>query len=112
MVLAFGIEADDPLAGLTEIREDELEEIALTLTGVTEDEDVGCGLIFGSAVEVHEDVRAVLISANIQTVGIGLAGEVEGIEIGNAGGRQYALVLCAELIEAHGKNGEESFFLP
>ena len=81
MVLAFGIEADDPLAGLSEIREDELEEITLALTGVAEDEDVGCGLIFGSAVEVHEDVRAVLISADIQTVGIGLAGEVERIEI-------------------------------
>ena len=112
MVLAFGIEADDPLARFTEIGEDELEKITLALTGVAEDEDVGCGLIFGSAVEVHEDVRAVLISADIQTVGIGLAGEVEGIEIGNAGGRQYALVLCAELIEAHGQNGEESFFLP
>ena len=72
MVLAFGIEADDPLAGLTQVRENELEEITLALTGVTEDEDIGCGLILGTAVEVHEDVRAVLISADIQTVGIGI----------------------------------------
>ena len=82
------------------------------MTGIAQDQDVGCGLILRAAVEVHEDVGAILISSDIQSLGIGLTGEVEGIQIGRRAGWQHTLKLCAELIAAHRQHGEEAFLLP
>ena len=66
-----------------EVAENELEKIALALTGVTENQDIGRRLIFGSSVKIDQNIRAELIAPNVQALGIGFAGEVERIEIGN-----------------------------
>ena len=82
------------------------------MTGIAQDQDVGCGLILRAAVEVHEDIGSILISADIQPLGIGLAGKIEGIQIGNRAGWQHTLELRAKLIAAHRQHGEEAFLLP
>ena len=82
------------------------------MTGIAQDQDVGCGLILRAPVKIHEDIGSILISADIQSLGIGLAGEVEGIQVCHRAGWQHALELCAELIAAHRQHGEEAFLLP
>ena len=82
------------------------------MTGIAQDQDVGCGLIFRTAVKIHKDIGAILISADIQSLGIGFTGEIEGIQIGNRAGRQHPLELCTKLIAAHRQHREETFLLP
>ncbi len=53
------------------------------LTGVAEDEDVAVGLVVVSAVEVDENVGSVSVFSNIEAVGIGLTGVIEGVQIGD-----------------------------
>ena len=62
LILTFGIKANNTLAGLPDVGQNQLEQIALALTGIAQDQDVGCGLIFRAAVEVHEDIGAILMS--------------------------------------------------
>ena len=52
--------------------EDQLQEVALALAAVAEDQDVARCLVLCSSVKVNKDVRSVLISSDIQAVGIGL----------------------------------------
>lgn len=63
--LRFGIETDYTLARFTDIGENEFQKITLALTAVAEDEDIACSLVLSSAVEIHKDIRAVFISADI-----------------------------------------------
>lgn len=112
LILGLGVQTDDCLAGLADVGQDQLEQIALALTAVAEDQDVARSLVLRAAVEVHEDVRAVFISPDIQSLGIGLAGEVERIEVCHAGCRKDSFILRAELIVTVRNHGQESFFLP
>ena len=61
----------------------EVNVLALILF-VAEDEGAGVGLVGGTAVEVHDDVGAKPVPANEETLGIGFAGIVHGVQIGNA----------------------------
>ena len=60
------------------IADQQLNEVALALTAVAQDQDVGGGLVALAPVEVHHDVAAKLVLADIEAVGIGLAGIIEG----------------------------------
>lgn len=112
LILGFGIQADDRLAGLADVGQDQLQEVALALAAVAEDQDVARCLVLGAAVEVHEDVRAVLVPSEIQSLGIGLAGEIERIEVCHAGCRKDPFILYSELIVSGRDHGQKSFFLP
>lgn len=57
LILGLRVQADDRLARLSDVGQDQLEQIALALAAVAEDQDVACGLILGATVEVHEDIR-------------------------------------------------------
>ena len=112
LILTFRVQADHTLAGLPDVGQEQLEQIALTLTGIAQDQDVGCGLILRAPVKIHEDIGSILISADIQSLGIGLAGKIEGIQVGHRAGWQHTLELGAKLIAAHRQHGEEAFLLP
>ena len=77
------IQTDDRLAGLQQVFQQELQQEALALAGVAEDEDAAVGLVLSTAVEVHDDVASVAIPADVEAVGIGLAGVVEREQIGD-----------------------------
>ena len=81
------------------------------MAAISENEDVGGRFVLGSSVEVYEDIRAVFISSDIESVGIGLARIIEGIEVCHRACRQHSLELRSELIEAHGQNRKKSLFL-
>lgn len=112
LILGFGVQADDRLARLSDIGQNQLEQITLSLAAVAEDQDVAGSLVLGTTVEVHEDVRAVLVPSEIQSLRIGLAGEVERIEVCHAGCRKDSFILRSELIVTGRDHGQKSFFLP
>ena len=108
----LGVQRDHRLACLQQIADQQLDEIALALAAVAQNEDIGGGLVAVPAVKVHHDVAAVLVFSNVKAVGICLAGVIEGIEIGHAAGRQYPLELLAQHIVAHRADAEEPLLLP
>ena len=56
-----------------------LEQMGLALAGVAQNQDIGVGLVIGPAVEVGEDIGAELVPAQVEPMGIGLAGIVKGV---------------------------------
>ena len=63
--LMLRVQADDRLAGLQQVFQQELQQEALALAGVAEDEDAAVGLVLATAVEIHNDVAPVAILADI-----------------------------------------------
>ena len=107
----FGVQGNHRLACLQQIADQQLDEVALALTAIAQNEDVGRGLVAVPTVKVHHDVAAVLVFPNVKAVGICLAGVIEGIEIGHAAGGQYPLELPAQHITAHRDDAAESLLL-
>ena len=87
----FRIEGDHALTALQDVADEQLEQIALALAGVTQDEGAASGLVLGPALHVHQDIGAELVPADVETLGVGLAGMVEGIQVANRCGGQYPL---------------------
>ena len=108
----LGVQSNHRLACLQQIANQQLNEVALALAAVAQNEDIGGGLVAVPAVKVHHDVAAVLVFPNVKAVGICLAGVVEGIEIGRAAGGQYPLEFPAQHIAAHRTDAAESLLLP
>ena len=104
----LGVQRDHAFARLPHIAEQELQKITLALSGVAEDEDAGVGLVRSTVVEVHDDVGAEAVPANEEALGIGFAGIVHGVQIGNAPGRQNTFRKIGKLAAARGVGGEKA----
>ena len=81
------------------------------MSGVTEDEDVCVGLIIGSAIEVYDDVAPVLVTSDIESVGIGLTGVVKRIEIGDGRCGENSFKLRGKTVVSARADGSEAFQL-
>ena len=77
----FHIQGNHGFARLEEVEQEQFEQIALTLAGVAEDQDVGGGLIVISLIKIYEDIGPVLVLADVESVRIGLARIIEGIQV-------------------------------
>ena len=75
------------------------------------DQDVGRGLVLVPLVEVHQNVAAVFVFADVEALGVQLARVVEGIEIRHAGGGQHSFKLDAECVVAAGIDAAEALLL-
>ena len=91
--LIFRVQADHGLPGFQQIGDQQLQQEALALTGVAQDEDAGVGLVVRAAVKVNDDIAAEFVPADVEALGIGLAGVVAGVEIRHRGRRQDPLAL-------------------
>jgi len=111
LVLHFRIEGAHIHAGFPKITQDELEKIALALTAVAENEDVGVGLVIGSLVEVHQHIAAKLIPPHIKAIAICFARIVKGIEVCHRTCWENTLELVTEHIEAAGHHALEALLL-
>lgn len=112
LILRFGVQSNDPFPGLPQVGQQQLHEIALALAGVAQDQDVAVGLVLAAPVEVRQNIGSEFVSADIDPVGIRLAGKVERVEIGRGAAGQHALELRLKLIGPHGQSGEEALQLP
>ena len=93
LLLMLCIQGDHGFAGFEEVDDQVLHEVGLALTGVAENKDAAGGFVRVALVEVHEDVRAVVILADVKAVAVRLAAVVEGIEIGHRRGGEHPLKL-------------------
>ena len=107
----LGIQCDNGFPGLQQIEDEELHQIAFPLAGVTENEDVGRGLILVTLIEVHEDVAAVLVPPDIEALCVRFAGIIEGIKVCHGVGRQDSFKLRSKGIVAHGTGTAEALLL-
>ena len=111
LILLFRVKAEDGFAGHSRVGKNELEKIRLTLSGVTEDKDVGISFVIASSIEVHDDVRSELISTDIESVGIRLTRIVKRITVRHGRCRKDSFKLCAEHVVTARHTSYESFLL-
>ena len=111
LLFMFGVQTDDGLAGLQQIQDQQLHQVGLALAGVAQDQDVGGSLVLVPLVEVHQNVAAVFVFADVEALGVQLARVVEGIEIRHAGGGQHSFKLDAECVVAAGIDAAEALLL-
>jgi hypothetical protein len=95
-------------AGFPQAAQDQLQQIALALAGVAENENVGVGLVVGAAVEIDEDIAAEFVPAQAEALRVGLAGIVERVQVGGGAGGQHPFELIPEHIPSGGHHRQES----
>ncbi|MPM17547.1 hypothetical protein SDC9_63943 [bioreactor metagenome] len=95
-ILMLGIKANHVFSRFEDIAEDELQKIALALAAVAEDENIGVGLVIIALVKIRDDVAPKFIPPEVKAVSVRFPAVVEGIQVGNGAGRQYAFELVAE----------------
>ena len=111
LLLMLGIQRDNGFAGLQQIEDEELHQIAFALTGIAEYKDIGGGLILITLVEVHEDVAAILVPSDIEAPCVRFTAVIERIEICNRACRQDTLELRSEGIVSHRAGAAEALLL-
>ena len=110
--LMLGIQRDHGFARLQQVADKQLHQIRFALPAVAEDEDIGGGLVTVAAVEVHHDVAAVFILADIKAVGICFAGVIERVQVGHAAGGQHTLELAPKGVITHETDAVKALLLP
>ena len=111
LLFVFHIQGDHGFARLEEVEQEQFEQIALTLAGVAQDEDVGGGLIVIPLIKIYEDIGPVLVLADVESVRIGLARIIEGIQVGHRAGRKDPFKLGAEGVAAGRHNRNKALLL-
>ena len=111
LLLMFGIQGDDRFARLQQIEDEQLHEIGLALAGVAQDQDVGGGFVFVSLIEVHQNVAAVFVFADVEALGVQLAGVVERVQVGHGTGWQHPFKLDSEDVVTTGSHTAEALLL-
>ena len=110
-ILLLGIQGDERFSRLTQRHEQELQKVGLTLSRVTQDEDIAVGLVIASAVEVHKDIGSVSVLADIEAVGIGLTGVVKRIQVRHGGRGKHSFKERCECVISARHTGFEAFLL-
>lgn len=107
----LGVQRNHGLSGFQEIDDQVLHQMGFALARVTQDQDVAGGLVRIALVEVHEDVRSVVILADVKAPAVGFAAVIERIEVGHRRGGQDALKEGAEDVVSAGADAAEALLL-
>ena len=97
--------------GFPQIGQQELQEVAFSLTAVAEDQDVCVGLVVGTAVKIHQHIAAELVAPDIESLRIGLTGIIERIQICHAAGGKHPFKLIAEQVPSGGHDALKPLLL-
>ena len=73
-LLVLNIERDYVFPRLAAVDHQQLHKVGLALAGVAEDEDIRRGLVLVALVEVREDVAAVSVLADVETMSVSFTG--------------------------------------
>ena len=111
LVFLFRIQHDNRFACQTMIGQQELQQEALALTGVAQNQNIAVGLVVASPVKVHDDIGAIPVFADIETIGVSFTGIVQRIEIRHSGCREHTLKQRSESVASTGTDGLEAFLL-
>ena len=107
--LLLRVQADHRLAALQQVADEQLEQVAFALARVAQDEHAGVGLVRCAAVQIQQDIRTIVVIADVEPMGIAAAGVVDGVQVGGGAGGQHPLKLGAQGVAAHRVGGEEAF---
>ena len=110
--LMLRVQRDHGLTSLQQVADEQLHEITFALSAVSEDKDIGGGLIAVAAVKIHHDIAAVFVLADVEAVGICFAGVVERVQVGHTAGGQHTLKLTAKSVIAHRTDTVKVLLLP
>ena len=105
------IQRNDRFPSFQKVEQKQLHKIALALTAVAENENVGGGLIVIPLIKIYEDIGPVLVLADVESVRIGLARIIEGIQVGHRAGRKDPFKLGAEGVAAGWHNRNKALLL-
>ena len=94
--LMLRIQTDHRLSRLQNVAGQQFQQIAFALTTVAQNKDAGCGFVIGSLIQIDNDVGAIAVFPDIESMGIGFAAVVEREQIGNGTDRQDSFELGAE----------------
>ena len=111
-ILTLRVHDQHPLSGLPEVGQQKLHEIAFSLSGVAQNQDIAVGLVIPPMVQVYQNIGSVLVSTDIEALGIGLTGEIKREHISHRAGGQNTFKLAAEAVPAKGHGGKKPFLLP
>ena len=106
--LLLRVQADHRLAALQQVADEQLEQVALALAGVAQDEHAGIGLVRCAAVQIQQDVRTIVVIADVKPMRIAAAGVVDGVQVGGGAGGQHPLKLGAQGVPPRRVGGEEA----
>ena len=109
LIFRFRVQDKDGFAGFQKARQEQLEQIAFSFAAVAQNDHAGIGFVLTAPVEIHDHRAAVFVLADVETIGIGLAGIRKGIQVCHTAGRQYALELFPEHIVSAGHDAEKTF---
>ena len=110
-LLMLHVQRNDRFPGFQKVEQKQLHKIALALTGVAENENIGAGLVFVALVEVHHDVAAVFVLADVKALTVCFTTVVEWEQICDRACWQDALILCAKHIESDRADSAEACLL-
>ena len=110
-LLMLHIQRNDRFPSFQKVEQKQLHKIALALTGVAENENIGAGLVFVALVEVHHDVAAVFVLADVKALTVCFTTVVEWEQICDRACWQDALILCAKHIESDRADRAEACLL-
>ena len=105
------IQCDDRFSCFQKVEQKQFHEVAFSLTGVAENEDIGAGFVFVALIEVYYDVAAVFVFPDVKAFSIRFTGIVEWEQICDRACWQDALILCAKHIESDRADGAEACLL-
>ena len=71
--LMLRVQGEDGLAGLQHVAQQKLQQVALALSAIAQDQGAGVSLVAGSPIQVHDDIGTILLVAQIEAAGIRLA---------------------------------------
>ena len=97
--------------GFPQIGQQELQEIAFSLTAVAENQDICIRLVIGTAVKIHQHIAAELVAPDIESLWIGFAGIIERIQICHATGGKHPFKLIAEQVPSGGHDALKPLLL-
>ena len=106
------IQRNDRFSCFQKVEQKQFHEVAFSLTGVTENENIGRGLVLVALVEVYYDVAAVLVLPDVKAFSVRFTGIVEWEQICDRACWQDALILCAKHIESDRADRTEACLLP
>ena len=105
------IQRNDQFSCFQKVEQKQFHEVALALTGVAEDENVGRCLIFVALVEVHHNVAAIFVLSDVKAFSVRFTGIVEWEQICDRACWQDALILCAKGVVPDRADGAEACLL-
>ena len=111
-LLMLHIQRNDRFACFQEVEQKQFHEVALALTGVAENENIGRGLVLVALVEIDNNVAAVFVFPDVKAFSVRFTGIVEWEQICDRAGWQNALVLRTKGVESDRADRAEACLLP